>query len=63
MLTSVPTISPTVSHFEMIKPSNDRPDPKAALKFLAWATESVPTSAYVKPVSILFVLRGKRKAI
>ena len=46
MLTNVPTMSPTVSHFEMIKPSSDRPDPKAALKFLAWATESVPTSAY-----------------
>lgn len=39
-------MSPTVSHFEMMKPSSDRPDPKAALKFLAWATESVPTSAY-----------------
>jgi hypothetical protein len=45
MLTKVPTMSPTVSHLEMMKPSNDRPDPKAALKFLAWATESVPTSA------------------
>lgn len=63
MLTSVPTISPTVSHFEMINPSNDRPDPKAALKFLAWATESVPTSAYTKSVSIFALAQNDRKAI
>lgn len=38
-------MSPTVSHFEMMKPSSVLLDPKAVLKFRACATESVPTNA------------------
>src|ERR1700733_11859024 len=49
----LPTISPTVSHFEIKKPSRLREGPKAALKLRAWATESVPTRALCRELSWL----------